>query len=77
MDAQNDLGRRTWTFGEGDYLFGAGTLRMVVESVDWSRPRLHDGETWYDVHGVEITTDGRVVGPRSTTVKASRLKSRG
>ena len=30
-----------------------------------------------EVHGVEISTDGRVIGPRQTTVKASRLKNAG
>ena len=66
-----------WTFDESDYLFGAGALRMIVESVDWSRPRVRDGETWYDVQGVEVTDDGRVVGPRRTTVKGSRLRISG
>jgi hypothetical protein len=75
MDAQKGPGRRVCTFVESDYLFGAGVLRMIIESVDWSRPRLHDGETWYDVVGVELADDGRVIGPRSTTVKASRLKT--
>jgi hypothetical protein len=75
MDAHDGLPPRVWTFAETDYLFGAGVLRMVIEGVDWTRPRTHDGETWYDVHGVEISNDGRVVGPRQTTVKASRLKA--
>jgi hypothetical protein len=72
--AGNDAERRVWTFDETDYLFGAGALRMIVESVDWSRPRERDGETWYDVTGVEVTPEGRVVGPRRTTVRASRLR---
>ena len=72
--ARDDAERRVWTFDESDYLFGAGALRMIVESVDWSRPRVRDGETWYDVQGIEVTLEGRVVGPRRTTVKASRLR---
>ena len=72
--SRDDAERRVWTFDENDYLFGAGALRMIVESVDWSRPRERDGETWYDVQGVELTPDDRVVGPRRTTVKASRLR---
>jgi hypothetical protein len=72
--SRDDAERRVWTFDENDYLFGAGALWMIVESVDWSRPRVRDGETWYDVQGVEVTSDGRVVGPRRTTVKASRLR---
>jgi hypothetical protein len=74
MDTHDDARRRVWTFEESDYLFGSGELRMIVESIDWSRPRLHDGDTWYEVQGVEVTGDGRVVGPRRTTVKASRLR---
>jgi hypothetical protein len=74
MDAHDDARRRVWTFEESDYLFGSGELQMIVESVDWSRPRLHDGDTWYEVHGVEVADDGRVIGPRRTTVKASRLR---
>ena len=75
--AGNDAEQRVWTFEENDYLFGAGALLMIVESVDWSRPRVRDGETWYDVQGVEVTDDGRVVGPRRTTVKGSRLRTAG
>jgi len=41
--ARDDAERRVWTFDESDYLFGAGALRMIVESVDWSRPRVRDG----------------------------------
>ena len=73
--ARDQAERRVWTFDESDYLFGAGALRMIVETVDWSRPRVRDGETWYDVQGVEVTTDDRVIGPRRTTVKASRLRT--
>jgi hypothetical protein len=73
MEARNEPGRVS-TFDESDYLFGTGPLRMIVDSVDWSRPRLHDGETWYDVHGIEIAEDGRVIGPRWTTVKAAACR---
>ncbi|WP_433306028.1 hypothetical protein ACQP2F_19680 [Actinoplanes sp. CA-030573] len=66
--------QRVWTFEETDYLFGAGALHMVVDRVDWTRPRQHNGETWYDVDGTEVTKDGRVIGPRHTTVRASRLQ---
>lgn len=66
-------GRPVWTFAEADYRFGAGTLRMTVEHVDWGSPVQQDGEMWYEVAGVEISVDGRVVGPRRTMVRASRL----
>ncbi|MEU4420889.1 hypothetical protein AB0F81_09695 [Actinoplanes sp. NPDC024001] len=77
MDARESARQRVWTFDEPDYLFGTGPLRMIVERVDWSQPRMRDGETWFDVQGVEVTADGRVVGPRRTTVKASRLRGPG
>ena len=66
--------RRVWTFAEADYLFGSGALRIIIDTVDWSRPRVHDGQTWYDVHGTEVSSDGRVIGPRQTTVKATSLR---
>jgi hypothetical protein len=71
----NDGTRRrpVWTFAEADYRFGAGTLRMTVDHVDWASPVQQDGEMWYEVAGVELSADGRVVGPRRTMVRASRL----
>jgi hypothetical protein len=63
------------TFGEADYRFGAGPLTMRVESVDWTRPLQHDGEDWYEVDGIELTSDGREVGRRQALVRGSRLSS--
>jgi hypothetical protein len=65
--------RPVWTFAEADYLFGAGPLLMTVDQVDWASPVQQDGEVWYEVSGIEITADGRVVGPRRTVVRAGRL----
>lgn len=65
--------RPIWAFAEADYRFGEGTLRMTVDHVDWSSPLQQDGEIWYEVAGTEFSTDGRVVGPRRTLVRASRL----
>ena len=65
--------RAVWTFAESDYRFGAGPLRMTVDQVDWTAPVQQDGEVWYEVSGTEIATDGRVVGPRRTMVRAGRL----
>jgi hypothetical protein len=65
--------RAVWTFAESDYRFGAGPLLMTVDQVDWSAPVQQDGEVWYEVTGVEFATDGRVVGPRRTMVRAGRL----
>jgi hypothetical protein len=61
------------TFSETDYRFGTGPLRMTVEAVDWSNPVEYGGETWYEVVGIEQTTDGRALGRRSALVKASQL----
>ena len=63
------------TFAETDYRFGAGPLRMTVEHVDWSNPVVHDGETWYEIAGVELTMDGREVRRRQALVKGSRLST--
>ena len=52
--------RNIWVFAESDYLYGAGPLRMIIERVDWSQPRMHEGQTWYDVHGTEVSADGDV-----------------
>ena len=60
-------------FAETDYRFGSGCLRMAVERIRWAEPLREDGETWYEVDGVELTGDGREVGRRRALVKASRL----
>lgn len=62
-------------FAEPDYRFGSGALRMRVERVDWTRPMHHDGETWYEVDGIEMAADGREIGRRQALVKGSRLTS--
>ena len=73
MGASHDAARPVWTFADSDYRFGSGPLRMTVDRVDWTKPMQRDGQTWYEVFGQEMSTDGRVVGPRWATVKASRL----
>jgi hypothetical protein len=67
--------RPVWTFAEADYRFGAGVLRMTVDHVDWGSPVQQDGEVWYEVAGVELSDDGRVIGPRRTMVRAARLSA--
>ncbi|WP_203817014.1 hypothetical protein [Paractinoplanes ferrugineus] len=66
--------RNVWVFAESDYQFGVGPLHMIVDQVDWSRPRTHEGQIWIDVHGTEVSEDGRVIGPRQTAVRAGRLR---
>lgn len=68
-------GRLVLNLAEEDYRYGTGTLRLVVEQVQWSTPHHDDGELWYEVGGVEITNDGRTVGPRTALVRARRLRA--
>jgi hypothetical protein len=63
------------TFAEADYRFGIGPLRMTVDHVDWSNPVIHDGENWYEIAGIEVTSDGRQISPRQALVKGSRLST--
>jgi hypothetical protein len=63
------------TFAEADYRFGAGPLTMRVESIDWTRPLQHEGEDWYEVDGIELTSDGREIGRRQALVRGRRLSS--
>jgi hypothetical protein len=60
---------------EADYLFGAGTLYLLVTRVRWSAPQRHEDEVWYEVDGVEMTADGRQVAPRTAVVRGSRLRA--
>ena len=46
---------------------------MRVDRVDWTRPVQVDGETWYEIDGVEVTSDGREVGRRQALVRGRRL----
>jgi hypothetical protein len=74
MELHEKPGERVWILAETDYRFGAGELRMTIDSVDWAEPQTHDGLTWYGVRGIEVAADGRIIGPRQTMVKASRLR---
>lgn len=60
-------------FPESDYRFGAGPLRMRVERVDWNRPVHYDNDSWYEVDGVEVTSDGREIGRRQALVRGRNL----
>jgi hypothetical protein len=60
-------------FAEADYCYGSGALILRIERVDWSNPQERDGETWYDVYGMEMTEDGREIGRRQALVRARRL----
>jgi len=60
-------------FAEADYRYGSGSLAMRVDRVDWTRPVQYDGETWYEIDGIEVTSDGREVGRRQALVRGRRL----
>jgi hypothetical protein len=65
---------RVSQFAEADYLYGEGPLIMRVERVNWSAPTSYDGEDWYPVEGVELSTDGREIGTRQALVRGRRLR---
>jgi hypothetical protein len=63
------------TLAETDYLFGAGPLHLTVTRVGWNAPQHHENDVWYEVEGIEMTDDGRKVGPRTAVVRGSRLRN--
>lgn len=75
MDANRGPGRPVSHFAEADYCYGTGLLAIRVERVDWAKPVQYDGDTWYEVDGVELTTDGREIGRRQVLVRGSRLST--
>lgn len=75
MNGDRDPAASVNMFPESDYRFGAGTLWMRVEGIDWTSPFRQDGEDWYEVEGVEVTSDGREVGRRHALVRGSRLSA--
>lgn len=62
-------------FPESDYRFGAGPLRIRVDRVDWHHPMEYDNENWYEVEGMEVSSDGREIGRRQALVRARSLGS--
>lgn len=64
-----------WTFAEEDYRYGIGPLRLRIDRILAGTPVHQDGDLWYEVEGVEVSDQGRIVGPRRATVRASRLPS--
>lgn len=60
-------------FAEADYCYGSGPLVMRIERIDWGSPLSRDGDTWYQVVGVEIADDGREIGRRQALVRGRRL----
>jgi hypothetical protein len=75
MTIDNRPAGTVWTFAEEDYRFGIGPLRLRIDRILAGAPVHQDGDLWYEVEGVEVSDQGRVVGPRRATVRASRLPS--
>ncbi|MGI5238536.1 hypothetical protein [Dactylosporangium sp. CA-139066] len=63
---------QTLILAERDYMFGAGTLRLRVESVSTHR-FIQDNDMWVMVEGVEIGWDGAPRDQRQVAVRASEL----
>jgi hypothetical protein len=60
-------------FAEVDYCYGTGPLRLRVQRIAWETPTLYDGETWYQVQGVEVLPNGTEGGQRQVLVRGRRL----
>jgi hypothetical protein len=75
MDPRRGPDRPVSHFVETDYCFGTGSLAIRVDRVDWNRPVQRDGENWYQVEGIEVTADGREIGPRQALVRGRRLSA--
>jgi hypothetical protein len=73
MDRNRGPERPPTRFEEPDYCYGAGTLLLRIERIDWANAVHQDGAVWYEVEGMEISTDGRDVGRRRALVRAQRL----
>jgi len=75
MDRNRGPARPPTHFAESDYCYGTGSLWMRVERIDWSMPVDYNGDTWYEVDGIEMTQDGREIGRRQALVRSRRLAS--
>ncbi len=62
------------TLPEPDYQYGVGPLRLRVELVDRAHPMVYEGENWYPVDGVQLSSDGKELGSRHVLVRGSRLR---
>jgi hypothetical protein len=58
---------------ENDYCYGTGPLTLKVERIDRANPVRHDGDTWYQVEGVQIGWGGADLGRRQVLVRGRRL----
>ncbi|WP_130512954.1 hypothetical protein [Krasilnikovia cinnamomea] len=63
----------TVTIKEADYCYGQGDIRLRLTAVG-DGGQVPEGAEWVEVHGVELTSDGRARGPRYALVRASALR---
>jgi hypothetical protein len=63
-------------FLEADYCYGIGPLAIKIQRIDWATPVPYDGDTWYEIDGIEVSFDGREIGPRRALVRGRCLASR-
>jgi hypothetical protein len=62
---------------ERDYRYGAGTLIIRIDYVQWDSPDLYDDEPWYFVEGVRFSTAGATLGQCQVMVRGRVLKADG
>ena len=75
MEKNSGPQRPVSEFAQEDYLFGSGPLWLRVERVHWDSPVEYNGDLWYKVDGVEVSSIGQDIGPRQVLVRARRLTS--
>ncbi|GAA2631095.1 hypothetical protein GCM10010399_73910 [Dactylosporangium fulvum] len=64
-------------FQEADYRFGTGTLTIRVDHINWDKPDLYDGEFWYPVEGLQLSTIGVEIGQRQVMIRGRCLRALG
>jgi len=64
---------RVLNLSEADYQYGVGRLRLRVDRIDRDHPVVCDGENWYPVQGVQITSGGIDMRPRRVLVRGRKL----
>jgi len=72
-----DANGRVVTLSESDYQYGIGPLTLRLEQVDRAHPMPYDGEDWFPVQGVQMTTNGEDLRRRWVVVRGRRLPGGG
>jgi hypothetical protein len=58
---------------ERDYCFGRGELTLRIGRVDYAHPVRYDNDTFYKVHGVQVSWTGADIAEREVLVRARLL----